>query len=563
MTQLTVEQKRIFGKPDEVYGRLPAYLVEAIGTLSTEIIQDYTSFGIVFYSLRDKTAATIDICRSKVPLKELDRAGLELPVSQREYNKVVQLLDDWEKLLHQLQCAIAFSYDTKGNSSIDKDLNLSLVECDGYSKSYKEINDKPHYCAENQRQFFIYRSLSLTSPSFLLIDGAYRTPESHTLMILEAGSTEENHYLALEKNAEEKPEIRAHFIQELFSCTSTYALIKAFNSIREKGIPEGLEQAVAKACIRHLLSEHNTVLEHIEHFLDTTLQDTVISLLEEDAPCRINSLLDSANPAARKLGVLLLFLTGTNVEPARLKQLMNDPEAEVRARLAVVALDLKAERKTDLIRCLIADSSPMVRFSFLRGLGGVEDKIPFDFLAPLLDDPSTGIRAAAIELLANTDKPKAEIFDILFPFVQDDDEDIRRTAFEVLPEIGVPGESAIDTFHDLMHAHDPETRELAVSAFVGCFSNNEAAQLIGKIAGLFYDPNDDIVGAAARVIMFAGNETHIPLLKEVYTENQLSDIKRAIWVLSGNYRSLEKEAKSCRPLISAGHEIRVKIRVKA
>jgi HEAT repeat protein len=198
-------------------------------------------------------------------------------------------------------------------------------------------------------------------------------------------------------------EVGESTLRRALATSDTALRSAAVRSLAERGARAALPALVAALHAAAALpaeaeaSEIEAPLE-IEQAIRTLLEgadelhaDRVFALLEAES--------EGAPEAFRLATARLLGSLGCRDHQQRIELLLLDPSASVR-RAAVEALARVAPGQLELLRCALADESPLVRIGAVTALAASGDPAVVADLASLMDDSEPRVGAAALRGLA-------------------------------------------------------------------------------------------------------------------------------------------------------------------
>lgn len=198
--------------------------------------------------------------------------------------------------------------------------------------------------------------------------------------------------------------------------------------------------------------------------------------------------------------------------PHLIKSLSEDPDAEVRAKVAWALGNMNASESSEFLTMALYDGDWRVRSSAANSLGVVGDQDAVIPLFKLLDDNYEVVRQNAFVSLGNMDDNDSVT--ILLEFLRDKADGVVEQGMVIFEEIG---EKAVDPLKNGLNDIDWRIRALAVEALGHVGGEDAQEALIGVLHGWLKKDNNYFVRAkAAEVLGIKGDENALKPLKKAY-----------------------------------------------
>jgi len=198
--------------------------------------------------------------------------------------------------------------------------------------------------------------------------------------------------------------------------------------------------------------------------------------------------------------------------PHLIQSLTEDPEAEVRAKVAWALGNLNASESSEFLTTALYDKDWRVRESAANSLGIIGDHDAIIPLFKLLDDEKEVVRQNALVALGNMGDN--DTVNILLEYLRDKNDKIIHQGMVIFEEIG---EKAVDPLKNGLNDIDWRIRALAVEALGHVGGEDAQKALIGVLHGWLKKDNNYFVRAkAAEVLGIKGDEDALKPLKKAY-----------------------------------------------
>jgi HEAT repeat protein len=229
---------------------------------------------------------------------------------------------------------------------------------------------------------------------------------------------------------------------------------------------------------------------------------TLLAGADEVHADRVGALLEAeiegAPDAFRLATARLLGSIGCSGHQRRIELLLSDPSASVR-RAAIEALARVAPGQLELLRCALADESPLVRIGAVTALAGSGDPAVVADLASLMDDAEPRVGAAALRGLAiwvqvaGNEEARGRALLLLSVGLAHGGAS-GLAALDALTRIG--GEDAVALAHSALASPDGEIVEAAVA----CIGQHGSRSSLSQLLALLGHPHWNVRARVAQVM---------------------------------------------------------------